>query len=203
MRCLQHPSRRALLLFGLAGWLPEVARAEPLPWAVNDRQWPWLRQLKGIATRPGMTAPALYVFFDPDCPWCQTLWNARLPDGRWFREVPAVWIPVAYLQPDSLGKAAALLRAGDVAALQRNFGPGYVAATRSGAIAPVSPSAAERKALGQSQGVWQNLGGATPMLVWRAKDGRVLRDLGMPKDLAELQRIAQSVAPSHLQVYRP
>lgn len=203
MRWLTHPTRRSLLLAPLAALFATAAQGESMPWPLSATQWQWMRQLQGIATRPGMTAPALYVFFDPDCPWCQALWNARLPDGRGFREVPAVWIPVAYLQPDSLGKAAALLRAGDVAALQRNFGPGYVAATRSGAIAPVSPSAAERKALGQSQGVWQNLGGATPMLVWRAKDGRVLRDLGMPKDLAELQRIAQSVAPSHLQVYRP
>lgn len=196
--------RRKLLLAGLAATFVNPAQAKLLSSPVSETQWQWLRQLKGIATKPGMTTPMLYVFFDPDCPWSRTLWiDTRLPDGRSFNTVPAVWIPVPYFSKDSPGKAAALLRADDVESLSHNFGAGYNVATRSGGIAPVTPNDAEIKALSQSKGVWLDLGGATPLLVWRSRDGKALKHIGSPRNPEDLQRIVESVAPSQLDNYRP
>ncbi|MEO6147060.1 MAG: hypothetical protein ABIT70_08425 [Sulfuriferula sp.] len=173
--------------------------ATPMPWSVTDLQWQQVRSLRGLYTQPGMSVPALYIFFDPDCPWCAKLWQMQL-DGKPFKDVPAVWIPVTYLASDSLGKGAALLRQGNKAALERNFAH-YDTAHRSGGIAAVEPSATERQALGHAKAVWLQLGGATPMFVYRTSTGEALVYLGLPKDSAALASIVHTLAPPHLSVY--
>lgn len=51
----------------------------------------------------------LYVFFDPNCPFCQLAWKALEVYQQQGAKVH--WVPVAYLQPDSRIKATALLQA--------------------------------------------------------------------------------------------
>ena len=176
-----------------------MAQGSSMPWPLTDQQWQQVTALRGIATQPGMNVPALYVFFDPDCPWCATLWETRL-NGKSFKDVPAVWVPVTYLTSNSLGKAAALLRSGAKVALEQNFHH-YDTEHRSGGIIPVKASDSERKALGQAKALWLQLGGATPMFVYRTATGKTLIYLGLPKDPAQLTAIVQSLAVSRLSNY--
>lgn len=53
----------------------------------------------------------LYVFFDPQCPHCTQLWlNAQ---DNLNKDIPIVWIPVAFLNENSLPQSAAILSSSD------------------------------------------------------------------------------------------
>lgn len=70
--------------------------------------------------RDGQSAHVLYVFFDPNCPYCRRVYE-NLRTQVEFGEVELRWIPVGILMATSLGKAAAMLEAKDPAeALHRN-----------------------------------------------------------------------------------
>jgi len=65
-------------------------------------------QAKGFAVGSLMSANAVYVLFDPQCPHCGHLWNAALPlHGK----VKFVWVPVAIISAQSAPQGAALLQA--------------------------------------------------------------------------------------------
>ena len=55
-----------------------------------------------------MSANAVYVLFDPQCPHCGHLWQASLPLQN---KVKFVWIPVAIMNAKSAPQGAALLSA--------------------------------------------------------------------------------------------
>ena len=63
---------------------------------------------KGFTVGALMSAQAVYVLFDPQCPHCGHLWQASLP---LHNKVKFVWIPVAFNAGKSLAQAAALLSA--------------------------------------------------------------------------------------------
>ncbi len=170
---------------------PRCARLDP--GAISATEWHQVKALSGVATQAGNKAPALYVFFDPNCPPCAQLWQSRV-SGKPFGDVPAVWIPVAYYSADSLGKAAAILRQGDRAALERNFGAGYNVTKESGGITPVQPTRAESRHIAESRALWKDLGGGTPMLVFQTANGKRIRFMGFPQNhLSTLETIVQSL----------
>ena len=88
-----------------------------------------LDRAKWIGTGAKSTERVVYVFTDPDCPFCNDLWKAmqkaRAPD------VQIRYLLVAVIDADSKGKDAAILEAKDpVAALEkseRNFDHGGIA----------------------------------------------------------------------------
>lgn len=174
-----------------ANGAPRCARLNP--GAISATEWHQVKALSGVATQAGNKAPALYVFFDPNCPPCAQLWQSRV-SGKPFGDVPAVWIPVAYYSADSLGKAAAILRQGDRAALERNFGSGYNVTKESGGISPVQPTRAESRHIAESRALWKDLGGGTPMLVFQTANGELIRFMGFPKNnISTLETIVQSL----------
>lgn len=63
---------------------------------------------KGFTVGALMSAQAVYVLFDPQCPHCGHLWQASIP---LHNKVKFVWIPIAFNQGKSLSQAAALLTA--------------------------------------------------------------------------------------------
>ena len=63
---------------------------------------------KGFAVGALMSAQAVYVMFDPQCPHCGHLWQASLP---LHDKVKFVWVPIAFNTGKSLSQAAALLSA--------------------------------------------------------------------------------------------
>ena len=65
-------------------------------------------QGKGFTVGAMMSAQAVYVMFDPQCPHCGHLWEASLP---LHKKVKFVWVPVAFIGPKSAPQGAALLSA--------------------------------------------------------------------------------------------
>ena len=61
---------------------------------------------KGFSVGAMMSAQAVYVLFDPQCPHCGHLWQASLP---LHDKVKFVWVPIAFNSGKSLSQAAALL----------------------------------------------------------------------------------------------
>ena len=67
---------------------------------------------KGFTVGALMSAQAVYVLFDPQCPHCGHLWEASLP---LHNKVKFVWVPIAFNSGKSLAQAAALLSASNPA----------------------------------------------------------------------------------------
>jgi thiol:disulfide interchange protein DsbG len=63
---------------------------------------------KGFTVGALMSAQAVYVLFDPQCPHCGRLWQASVP---LHSKVKFVWIPVSFNPTKSLPQGAALLSA--------------------------------------------------------------------------------------------
>lgn len=144
-----------------------------------------------------MTARSVFVFFDPNCPYCAKLWQAKI-NNQTFREIPAVWIPVTYLGDSALGKGAALLRTGSPSSLEQNFTK-FDYEKRQGGIDSVVATDKEKRELGQAKAVWMDLGAATPLIVYRHKNGKISSMLGLPSD-EKLSEISNQFAPSFLSV---
>jgi thiol:disulfide interchange protein DsbG len=143
-----------------------------------------LDRAKWIGTGAKSTERVVYVFTDPDCPFCNDLWKAmqkaRAPD------VQIRYLLVAVIDADSKGKDAAILEAKDpVATLEkseRNFD--------HGGIAPKSPALPETTETisfnGDLMGALHIFG--TPGLVYQDDHGQVKVFAGMPND-AQLRTI--------------
>ena len=71
-------------------------------------------QGKGFTVGAMMSANAVYVLFDPQCPHCGHLWEASVPLHKKAR---FVWIPVSIMNPKSGPQGAALLTAANPAEL--------------------------------------------------------------------------------------
>ncbi len=68
----------------------------------------------------GKGTHVVYIFFDPNCPSCQILYK-NLRGFVKSNQYQFRWIPVAIVNPTSLGKAAAILEADSpILALQKN-----------------------------------------------------------------------------------
>jgi len=65
---------------------------------------------KSTWLRDGQSKHVVYVFFDPNCPYCHKLYEA-LRDAVALGEVELRWIPVGISRESSIGKAAAILEA--------------------------------------------------------------------------------------------
>ena len=123
----------------------------------------------------------LYVFFDANCYYCHLTWKALQPYEAAGLQVR--WVPVAYQQPSSVGRAAAIMEAPDrVAALRLNE-TGYDRAHFSGAIAPLAKVTAARvEALDANTKLMRAFGApGTPALVWKDPDGNVHFRAGVPR----------------------
>ncbi|WP_280153630.1 thioredoxin fold domain-containing protein [Piscinibacter sp. XHJ-5] len=67
----------------------------------------------GFTVGSMMAANTVYVFFDPTCPHCATLWTQSKPLAT---KLKMVWIPIGWLQKSSAPQAATILSARDPAA---------------------------------------------------------------------------------------
>ncbi|WP_052408698.1 thioredoxin fold domain-containing protein [Paraburkholderia acidipaludis] len=147
----------------------------------------------------------IYVFMDPNCIYCHLVWKALRPYEAAGLQVH--WIPLAFLKPDSAGKAAALLQAPDSAALLKKLELGYNEKDESGGIAPLPtvPGATQAKLDGNAK-LFQDLGfQGTPTIIYQGSGGRWADYGGMPK-LAALPGMlnlpAQPVADPELKQYQ-
>jgi thiol:disulfide interchange protein DsbG len=76
------------------------------------------KDAKGFNVGSTMSTRVVYVFFDPQCPHCATLWENAKPLKSQAR---FVWIPVGLIGEKSIAQGAAILAASDpVTTMEQN-----------------------------------------------------------------------------------
>lgn len=136
--------------------------------------------------RDGQSKHVLYVFFDPNCPYCKRVYEgarARVEIG----DVELRWIPIAVLMTTSLGKAAAMLEAKNpTEALHINERDFSVSTGSFGGLSeePVPQDATLAK-LERNEALLRRSGvDSTPALLFRTRAGVVRFILGAPPEAA-------------------
>jgi thiol:disulfide interchange protein DsbG len=130
------------------------------------------------------TARVVYVFTDPNCPFCNDLWKAmrtaRAPD------VQVRYLLVAVISPDSRGKDAAILESAEPAAAlekhERNYDKGGITPTATVQAATAETITANEALMGALH-IY-----GTPGLVYLDEHNEVRVFGGMP-DAKQLQAI--------------
>ncbi len=134
-----------------------------------------------------------YMIFDPNCVYCHLLYKQVQPliaNGQ----LQVRWIPVAFRDPSSPGKAAAMLNAGSDAAsdklLQQNE-DGFNDQSESGGLAPLAPNPSDPAVTAVFAKVTQNTAyftkygfQGTPTILFKQADGKVVMVPGLPRDQA-------------------
>ena len=138
----------------------------------------------------GKGARSLYIFFDPNCPFCHELYKKLRPlVGK--TDVQFRWIPLGLLTASSLPKAAAILQASDpLQAFYKNENDYDFAANGQpgGGIEPaqsISPKVRAELAANLALYNSEKLFGV-PVILWRKADGRADMMIGVPSE-AQIQ----------------
>ncbi len=123
----------------------------------------------------------VYVFSDPNCPYCNMFWHQARP---WVEsgKVQLRHVMVGIIRQDSLGKSAALLAAKDpVKALAEHEQAG-----KGSTLEPLASVAqAIQEKLENNLALMQSLGvSATPAIFYRDDQGRLQRQQGAPSTQA-------------------
>lgn len=178
-------ARNLLIIILLVTGLPAspVANAETLSTsrAIAGHLLDNIDQATWIAEGSGKRI--LYIFFDPDCPYCHKLYDTLRPLVA-KRDLQLRWIPVGMLADTSLDKAAAILQADDPLAAfhdnEDNFG--FSDSGAGGGIAPATTVSEQTRlnlAANLSLLQEQNLF-VVPVAVFRANDGQGFMFHGAP-----------------------
>ncbi|MFC0180905.1 thiol:disulfide interchange protein DsbG [Thorsellia kenyensis] len=121
----------------------------------------------------------IYVFMDPNCPYCNEFWQAARPfvdSGK----VQLRHIMVGILADDSSAKAAAILTAKSPAEMLKNY-----EASREKTVLDI-PEKIDAKTLSTLEShlqIMDALGAsATPAIYYLNKEGRLQQQLGMPDE---------------------
>ena len=193
----QH-RRRALRALGAAACLAASPAVWPTAQAQSARQAEGVLAQIGKATylAEGKGPRALYIFFDPNCPFCHELYKKlRAFVGK--ADVQFRWIPLGMLTPSSLPKAAAILQAPDpLQAFYKNENDYDFAANGQpgGGIEPAESITSKVKAeLAANLAIYnsEKLFGV-PVVIWRKADGRADMMIGVPSD-AQIQIMLKEV----------
>jgi thiol:disulfide interchange protein DsbG len=164
-----------------------------------------LEQAAYVAEGPAQGAKnVIYVFVDPNCPFCNMAWRALQPYEAAGLQVR--WIPVATLGPTSLPKALEVLAASDKAAafrrMELNHGKPW---TAPAGISESSHPAVVAQIRENGELMAQFGIGGTPGIVWRDKQGNVRVKSGMPR-LSELPALTglpeQKITDAALERFR-
>jgi len=119
----------------------------------------------------------IYVFFDPNCPYCHRLFVSTR-DWVKHNKVEIRWVPVGILTATSAGKAAAILGAKDPRAAFYQNEDHY---NRGGGIEEDIPSAAVEQKLKANDALLARTGfGAVPLMLFEANDGTPILLQGAP-----------------------
>jgi thiol:disulfide interchange protein DsbG len=148
---------------------------------------------------PNTNGPhALYVFFDPNCIACHDLFDLVQKNVAAFNKagVRVVYIPVAILKQSSAGKAAEVVANGWSALLrdETRFNENTEEGGLSGkGVSPQSLAAAHMDTGILSRlSAENNIGVATPLLVWRANNRHVYYLSGAPGSSGDLDKLLRS-----------
>lgn len=152
-----------------------------------DRQsaWPQLEDAHWVADGQADAPRKIYVFTDPNCPYCHKFYAAARP---WVEagKVQLRHILVGIIKPSSPAKAAAILAADEPSAALSRHEANY----KRGGITPLDdiPSALRQKVMANNT-LMSSLGiRGTPGLFYRTGDGEIGVKQGLPQgnDLNEI-----------------
>lgn len=119
----------------------------------------------------------VYIFFDPNCPYCHKLFGEIRP---WVKQgkLQVRWIPVGILTTTSVGKAASILQAKDpLAAFYKNENHYH----NGGGIGEGLPTAAVSKKLKANKRLLARTGfGAVPTMLFYTDNGGAIAIAGAP-----------------------
>lgn len=172
---------RFLLLFALLSMnfmLPATSVAKESRTAIAEKMLTNIDQATWI--EEGKSAHVIYVFFDPNCPYCHRVYtNTR----DWIKnnKVQIRWIPVGVLTPTSHGKALTLLDSKDPLKLfhhgEDNFSGGEGSAIDEALDSPGK----SQKALKNNVKLLRLTGvDAVPSILFRSKNGDPVLIEGAP-----------------------
>ncbi|HEX4326603.1 MAG TPA: thiol:disulfide interchange protein DsbG [Burkholderiales bacterium] len=165
--------------------------------------WDRLQNARWIADGDDKAPRTLYVFTDPNCPYCNKFWYESRP---WVDagKVQLRHVIIGVLTPTSPGKAAALLsdknpaalfaahERGQSAATSRAFAAGHERMLGDETIKPLAriPQAIQAQ-LDNNASLMAELNlQATPSVVWRDAKGTIQSSQGVPT-----QRLAEILGP--------
>ncbi len=130
----------------------------------------------GFTVGTMMSANAVYVLFDPQCPHCGALWEASQPLQS---KVKFVWMPVAFINAKSGPQGGALLSAANPAALMTEHEKSILAG--SGGISAIAAVPMEiNKAIKKNTQLFNSLGvESVPYIVSKnQRTGQVVTNTG-------------------------
>lgn len=139
--------------------------------------WDQLKQADWVREGSADAERVVYVFTDPNCPFCNAFWRASRPyigEDAQLRH-----IMVGILRPDSLPKAARIMSADDPAAALAD----HESSHESGGLAPLAsvPAELEQRILANND-LMQSLGAqATPAIFFKDQGGKVQKLMGMQR----------------------
>jgi len=160
----------------------EDLSAQPLDKLVYEPMskatWAKLEKTTWIADGKADAPRTLYVFSDPNCPYCNMFWEQARP---WVEsgKVQLRHIMVGIIRPDSLAKSAALLAAKDPAKALHS----HEAEGKGSDLKPLAqiPAAIKRQ-LADNMTLMKELGlQATPAIFFLDEHGRLQRQQGAPR----------------------
>ena len=144
--------------------------------------------------RDGKSAHVIYVFFDPNCPYCHKVFDMLRPQVA-RGEVELRWIPTGKLMLTSTGKAATMIESKDpTEALYRNE-RGFSRETGSFGGVEEEPAPREdtlRKLEANHALLLRSGFDAVPLLVFRTKDGKADLVRGAPPE-ALLEKLLKNL----------
>lgn len=137
---------------------------------------------KAVQITEGKGAKTLYIFFDPNCPYCHKLFDELRPYVK-KDEVTVHWITVGILTSTSPSKAAAILQSKDrLKAFYQSEHDWNFGDTPGGGIAPLqNPSAKTRHELDINNGLLADHGlNGVPVTLFATTDGSAFYFEGTP-----------------------
>lgn len=145
-----------------------------------------------VGTATGATARTVWIVFDPNCPYCSLAYRTLKQYAN--SQIQFKWVPVAYLRPDSAGRAATILDSPDPAKALDDNETGFDANTHQGGVAPepsVSPTV--KGDLARADAAMHLMGfDQVPALIWTDETGRLHHYIGLPPPDALLSMVGIS-----------
>lgn len=196
MKSIKYRPILVVFFILFSSWLPLNAQEGQASLPADT--WPQLKTLTGIkiAEEPSDMVQ-LIVLFDANCPHCAELWLHIYGKTSRYRHVISLWAPVVYMNKNSAGKAAGLLNANSSLALADNF-ENFDYSRRSGAAASAEVTSSIRLSLDRNTRTWEKIMAATPLLIYKTRDGQVRTQTGLPSK-AVLDDLLDKLAPARLE----
>lgn len=145
---------------------------------LGKEMWQRLKSSTWIADGAADAPRIVYMFSDPNCPFCNMFWNQARP---WVEagDVQLRHVMVGMLRPDSAGKSAALLAAKDPEeALNEHEAAGKASTLKP--IERISPKVNEQ--LEANLTLMGEMGAsATPAIYYLDDEGRLQQQQGAPR----------------------